>query len=51
MKTAFAAVGLFVVLMAVASQLHIGHFRLYYGNNPHGCADMESKIGKESRND
>jgi hypothetical protein len=38
MKTAFAFVGAFVVFLAVAGNLGIGHFRLYYGpTEPEQC--------------
>ncbi|MCY0854318.1 hypothetical protein [Cupriavidus sp. D39] len=37
MKTVFAYLGVFIVALAVAGQLGIGHFRLYYGPQPMEC--------------
>jgi hypothetical protein len=40
-KTALAAIGLYVSALWVLGVLDIGHFRMYYGKDPHGCAKME----------
>lgn len=43
MKDFFAVVGIFVSLLALLGALHVGHFRLYYGPDLHGCEKMEAQ--------
>lgn len=41
MKNIFAVLGVFVLAMAVLGAFDVGHFRMYYGHDKHGCAKME----------
>jgi hypothetical protein len=42
-----AAIGVIVVFLSIMGALGIGEFRLYYGDDPHGCTKIETKLSKD----
>jgi hypothetical protein len=44
MKDVLATIGACFIILLILGALNIGHFRMYYGADTHGCAKMEEKL-------
>lgn len=37
-------IGAFVIALGILGAFDAGHFRLYFGDDPHGCTAMENRM-------